>query len=69
MDEMTSGELRAQRADLLPARETLWMGGLDLDLDATLAAVSAQNVSQAVNAVTEASDATSVAEQTIDIAQ
>ena len=69
MDEMTSGELRTQRADLLPARETLWMGGFDLDLDATLAAVSAQNVSQAVNAVTEASDATSVAEQTIDIAQ
>jgi hypothetical protein len=72
MNEMTSGELGAQRAELLPARETLYSALLvDIlaDLDANLAAVSAENVSQAVNAVTENSSAESYADQDINVSQ
>lgn len=71
MNEVTFGELGTQRAELLPARETLYMKGLDvlIDVQATLAAVSAENVSQAVNAVTENSAADSYADQYINVSQ
>lgn len=71
MNEVTFGELGTQRAELLPARETLYMNGLDvfIDVQATLAAVSAENVSQAVNAVTENSSAESYADQYINVSQ
>jgi hypothetical protein len=72
MNEVTFDELGTQRAELLPARETLWTGTVEIfDLSAyvNLAAVSAENVSQAVNAVTENSSAESYADQDIDVSQ
>ncbi|MEX5271366.1 hypothetical protein [Kocuria sabuli] len=71
MNEVTFDELGTQRAELLPARETLWMHGLDVfvDVQATLAAVSAENVSQAVNAATVDSTAESYADQYINVSQ
>lgn len=71
MNEVTFDELGTQRAELLPARETLYMNGLDIlaDVQATLAAVSADNVSQAVNAVAVDSSAESYADQYINVSQ
>jgi hypothetical protein len=70
MNEVTFDELGAQRAELLPARETLWTANVfDISVYANLAAVSAENVSQAVNAATEDSVAESYADQYINVTQ
>lgn len=66
MNEVTIGELEAQRAQLLPARETLYTS---IDFDLTAALVEATNVSQALNVLAEDSSAYSEALQDISIDQ
>jgi hypothetical protein len=70
MNEFTFDELEAQRAELLPARETLFtLNVFELDFDVNAALVEATNTSQAINAVTEDSAAYSAALQDINIEQ
>lgn len=68
MNEVTIGELEAQRAELLPARETLTTS-IDAWLDLNAAFVEASNVSQAINVLAKDSAAYSEAVQEIDIEQ
>ncbi len=68
MNEVTFGELEVQRAELLPARETLYTS-IEAYFDFTAALVEASNSSQALNVLTEDSDAYSEAVQTINVEQ
>lgn len=68
MNEVTIGELEAQRAELLPARETLYTS-IEAYFDFTAALVEATNASQALNVLTEDSAAYSEAVQEINIEQ
>jgi hypothetical protein len=73
MNEVTFGELETQRAELLPARETLYTSieafffDIGVDLDAAL--VEATNTSQALNVIAEDSSAVSEAAQTVNVEQ
>jgi hypothetical protein len=61
--ELTITQLDSEHVELLPARETLWVGKTNW------AAVYASNSSLALNASTFASVANSAAVQTIGISQ
>ena len=68
MNEVTFGELETQRAELLPARETLYTS-IEAYFDFTAALVEASNASQALNVLTEDSAAYSEAVQDINVEQ
>lgn len=70
MNDVTFGELEAQRAELLPARETLFsLTYVEAVLNLNAALVEATNSSQALNVLTEDSAAYSAALQGINIEQ
>lgn len=68
MNDVTFGELETQRAELLPARETLYTS-IEAYFDFTAALVEASNASQALNVLAEDSSAYSEAVQDINIEQ
>lgn len=68
MNDVTFQELEGQRAELLPARETLYTS-IEAYFDFTAALIEASNASQALNVLAEDSSATSEAVQTINVQQ